>query len=101
MIEAADLPPGDWIALEVKGDSMDRISPPESVIFVNRSERRLVPNACYIIQDGEGGATYKRYRQSPVRFEPVSTNSAHEAIYPDGDNMPIIFGRVYRSMINM
>lgn len=90
---------GDWIALNVIGDSMDRISPPESVIFVDRKDKYLVPNACYVIADDEGNATYKRYRSGPMRFEPVSTNPAHEPIFPDND--PIIVGRVRRSVINM
>jgi len=100
-IEVPGLPDGDWFILQVEGDSMDRISPPESLIVVNRKDKRLVPNACYIIQDGNGGATYKRYRQGPVRFEPVSTNPIHEAIFPDNDNMPIIFGRVRRTMLEL
>lgn len=99
-IAVPDLDPkGDWIALEVQGDSMDRISPPESIIIVNRKDRKLVPNACYVIGDGEGGATYKRFRSSPMRFEPVSTNPDHEPIFPD--NTPKIVGRVRLSILRM
>lgn len=99
-IRVADLPvSGDWIALKVSGDSMDRISPPDSIIFVDRSDRNLVPNGCYVISDVEGNATYKRYRSSPVRFEPVSSNPRHEPIFPDND--PIVVGRVRRSILNM
>lgn len=56
---------GNWIALKVKGDSMDRISPPDSIVFVNLKDRRLVSNACYVIQDADGGSAYKRYRAGP------------------------------------
>lgn len=99
-IRVVDLPvSGDWIALKVIGDSMDRISPPDSIIFVDRSDRNLVPNGCYVISDVEGNATYKRYRSGPMRFEPVSTNPQHEPIFPDND--PIVVGRVRRSTINM
>lgn len=97
---AADLPPGDWIALRVDGTSMDRISPPESVIFVDRKDIKLVSNACYVIDDGEGNATYKRYRPGPPpRFEPVSTDPGHEPIF--FDNEPRIVGRVRRTVLNM
>lgn len=95
----SDLPPGDWIALEVNGDSMDRISPPGSIIFVNRRETSLIPNACYVLMSEEGEATYKRYRPAPDRFEPVSINTEHEPLYPEG---PIkIIGRVRRSVLPM
>jgi SOS-response transcriptional repressor LexA len=98
--DAADLDPkGRWIALRVEGDSMDRISPPGSLIFVNMKDRRLVPNACYIITNGDGEATYKRFRANPPRFEPVSTNPAHEPIFPDGE--PAVLGRVRRSVLEM
>lgn len=98
-IHVPDLPKGDWIALRVQGDSMDRISPPESVIVVNRKDRKLVANACYVIADEEGNATYKRFRPSPMRFEPVSTNPDHEPIFPD--NEPRIVGRVRLSILKM
>lgn len=98
-ITVGQLPVGDWIALEVDGDSMDRISPPESIIIVNRADKRLVANACYVIADESGQATYKRYRPNPDRFEPVSTNSSHEPIFPQ--QMPPVIGRVRVSMIKM
>lgn len=97
-IEITGLPPGDWFALTVTGTSMDRISPPDSIIFVNRKDRQLVANACYIIDDGEGNATYKRYRPNPMRFEPVSTEQ-HDTLFPDND--PTVIGRVGLSMIRM
>lgn len=92
-------PEGDWIALKVEGDSMDRISPPDSIIFVDRADKVLVPNACYVIANGDGEATYKRFRSNPMRFEPVSTNPAHEPIYPARE--PLIVGRVKKSTIQM
>lgn len=95
----ADLGPGDWIALDVVGDSMDRISPPGSQIAVNRRDTRLVPNGCYVIALEGGEATYKRFRPNPDRFEPVSTNPSHDAIFPEG---PIrIVGRVRKTLLNM
>lgn len=94
------LPKGDWFALKVEGDSMDRISPPGSVIVVNRRDKALVNNACYIIADSETGeATYKRFRSNPPRWEPVSVNPAREPLFPDND--PVIIGRVKRSILEM
>ena len=99
-LTVSDLPKGDWIALRVEGTSMDRISPPESIIFVDRNDKKLVSNALYVIDDGEGNATYKRFRPGPPqRFEPVSTDIGHEPIY--FDNEPNVIGRVRRSVLNM
>jgi transcriptional regulator with XRE-family HTH domain len=99
-IRMYDLDPrGEWIALRVEGDSMDRISPPGSLILVDLTDKALVPNACYIITDSDNQATYKRFRSNPSRFEPVSTNPSHDPIYPDGE--PAVIGRVRRSLIDM
>lgn len=99
-IEVAGLRGGEYYALEVIGDSMDRISPEGSTIIVDRKDQRLVHNACYVVLDGDGGSTYKRYRQSPMRFEPVSTNVKHEPIYPETD-VPAVFGRVVMTILPM
>lgn len=99
-IQMPDLDPrGNWIALKVEGDSMDRISPPGSLIFVDLDDRELIPNGCYVIADSDNHVTYKRFRSNPPRFEPVSTNLALQPIYPDGD--PTVIGRVRRSLIDM
>ncbi|WP_300396360.1 LexA family transcriptional regulator [Henriciella sp.] len=92
---------GEWIALRVQGDSMDRISPPESVIFVNLREKALVPNACYVIADEDGNATYKRFRPDPERFEPVSVNDAHQPIFVREGQSPSVLGRVRKSILSM
>lgn len=92
---------GKWVALRVEGDSMDRISPPDSIIFVNLKERDLVPNACYVIADQYGAATYKRFRPSPDRFEPVSVNDRHQPIFIGEGYSPIVLGRVRKSLLDM
>lgn len=99
IVEIAGLPDGEWFALTVEGDSMNRISPPGSIIAVNRRDRRLIPNGCYIIQNEEGEVTYKRYRPAPERFEPVSTNDDHPSLFPSGAIK--VIGRVRRSILDM
>ncbi len=98
-IEATGLPPGDWFALTVQGDSMDKISPPGSIIFVDRRDKKLVPNACYVIANEQGEATYKRYRSNPDRFQAVSNNTDYHDIFPDGAVR--VIGRVKRSILEM
>lgn len=98
-VYAADLPDGDWIAMRVTGSSMDRISPPDSVIFVNRRDKRLVPNACYVIEDEDEGVAYKRFRPDPMRFEPVTFTEGHKTIFPE--NEPKILGRVRKTVLDL
>lgn len=91
---------GDWIALRVQGDSMDRLSPPDSIIFVNRKDRRLVANACYVIADEDGSTSYKRYRP-PNEWAPVSTNPEHRSVKLQPGREPVIIGRVRKSLLSM
>lgn len=95
----AALPPGDWIAFRVEGESMDRISPPGSIIFVDRGDKRLVTGAFYVIDDGSGLSTYKRFQANPMRFEPVSKNKELAAYFPD--NEPTIIGRVKLTTLDL
>lgn len=101
-LTASSLPEnGEWVAFVVEGDSMDRISPPDSVILINRKDKKLVPNGCYVIADKEGNSSYKRYRPKPARFEPVSTNPNHETIFPTADSEITVLGRVRRTILEM
>lgn len=96
LIAVPELPQGQWIALEVQGDSMDRVSPAGSVIFVNCADTNLVNGRFYVISDEKDhGTTYKRYRSNPDRFVPFSTNPDHEPIYPE--NGFRVIGRVWRT----
>lgn len=99
-IQAADLPPGRYIALRVEGDSMNKIAVDQSLILVRVTDRALVDRGFYIFQ-GPDGATFKRYRdrEGPVRIEPYSTNDSHPIIYPTAEVEPI--GRVFRVITDL
>ena len=96
---AIDLPEGEWICLEVEGNSMNKISPPGSIIFVNLRDKRLVPNGLYVVADETGAATYKRYRPNdkppfqPASYEDVPPPEFHGAVH--------VVGRVRRSVIEV
>lgn len=97
---AADLPKGDWIALEVKGDSMDRVAPDGATIFVNRADDKLVDNAFYVFSTPAGEVTFKRYRAGArPRLQPFSTNPDHETIHVT-EEMHVI-GRVGRVITDL
>ncbi len=98
-VSASDLPEGDWIALRVDGPSMNKISPPDSIILVNRADKRLVTNGCYVIADETGQATYKRYR--PNDDPPFQPASYKDIPAPKLEGAITIIGRVKRSIIDM
>ena len=99
-ITAADLPPGDYFATEVRGDSMDRWSPEGSIILVNVADRRLISGKAYVFSV-RGETTYKVYQREPVvRLEPYSTNPSNRTIFPT-DNDWVVVGRVARSYIDL
>lgn len=98
-IAVSRLHPSRWIALRVDGPSMNKISPPDSLIFVDLNDKRLVSNACYVISDETGAATYKRYRPND---EPPFQPASYENISPPKlEGAITIIGRVKRSMIDM
>lgn len=97
-IPMAGLEPGEWFALRVQGDSMDRVAPDNSLILVNRSDRALVSRKFYVFGN-RGEATFKRYVDQPPRLEPFSTNPTHESIFPK-QNLQVI-GRVRRVIIDL
>lgn len=98
-IYAADLPPGRWIALRVDGTSMNKISPPESIVIVNLDDTRLVPNRCYVVADEAGAATYKAYDpKADPPFQPRSYLPTHP---PQLVGAVRVIGRVYRTMLDM
>lgn len=99
-IVAVDLPKGKWIALRVKGDSMDRLAPDGAVIFVDRSDDRLKEDHFYVFSVGTGAATFKRYRGGKsIRLQPYSNNPDHETI-PAPDDLRVV-GRVRRVVTDL
>jgi SOS-response transcriptional repressor LexA len=92
-IEISGLPAGDYFATRVLGDSMDRFSPPGSLILVNRAETELRRGRRYIFSL-RGDTTYKRWETDPDRLVPESTNPSHEPIFPKSDRDWSVIGRV-------
>jgi len=100
-VTADGLGAGKWFATDVHGDSMDRVSPEGSRIFVNSSDKKLVRGGYYIFSM-RGETTYKRYYDDPVeRLEPYSTNPVNRAIFPTRAHPWVVVGRVYRSVIDL
>lgn len=87
--------PRDLFALRVNGDSMNRVAKHGSIIVVDRSQRELFDGKAYICADENYDTTFKRYRETPPRLEPDSTES-HDTIF-ELNNWEVI-GRVVLSI---
>lgn len=96
----ADLGPGQWIALKVKGDSMNLVAPENSIIFVNVADKHLVEDRFYVFTTQDGDSTFKRYRGGrQPRLQPYSTNPDHETI-PATEEI-LVVGRVRRTILDL
>jgi len=102
LLAFADLGRGDFFALTVDGDSMDRWSPDGSIIVVNQADRTLVSGKAYVISQ-RGEATFKMWRPDPPRFAPYSTNPSHEPIFvkSKADAEKLVVGRVKRTVLDL
>ena len=95
-VPIANLPRGDWMALEVQGDSMNRIAPEGSIIVLNRADDVLISDRFYVFALDDGSTTFKQYRREPrPNLRPYSTNLDHMAI-PVQDGEFYVVGRVRR-----
>lgn len=80
-------------AVEVKGDSMNKLIEDGGWIVVDPDDHVLKAGKSYLIQNEEDGVTVKRYQSKPARFEPVSDNPEHRA-FEVNDVRYHILGRV-------
>ena len=86
---------GDFIALVVRGDSMDRIAPEGAHIIIDRCDTDLVARDFYVCStDDHARATFKRFVPDPDRLAPFSTNLEHEPIMLS--RPPRVLGRLTR-----
>lgn len=100
LLAFADLGRGDFFALKVVGDSMDRLSPDNSVIVINRDDRLLVPDKPYVFAR-RGETTYKLWQPDPPHLAPFSTNPSHRPIFVKGKKEFEVIGRVKRTVLDL
>lgn len=80
-------------AVEVKGDSMDKIIPDGGYAIVDPDQSQLYNDKVYLIENADHDAQVKLYRSNPARFEPASSNHLHQILYVGEDSVRVI-GRV-------
>jgi SOS-response transcriptional repressor LexA len=101
LLAFSDLGSGDFFALRVEGDSMDRISPEGSIIIVDRSDQTLVRGKPYVFSL-RGDTTYKLWETGEVDYlRPNSTNGGNAPIFPKKDEDLAVVGRVRRTMLDL
>jgi SOS-response transcriptional repressor LexA len=101
LLAFADLGRGDFIALRVQGDSMDRISPDGSTVVINRDDKTLVAGKPYVFSL-RGETTYKLWQpDTPPYLQPYSTNPMHKLIFVPRKRDFAVVGRVKRTSLDL
>lgn len=90
----------DAFVVQVEGDSMDLVAKEGDGIIVDPRDLDLMHGRYYIIRNGEGETTFKRYMDNPARLEPCSTNPLHEPIYPGRDSFTVV-GRARKRVADL
>lgn len=85
--------PKHVFAVQVEGDSMDKVAAPGTNIVVDPKDRDLRHGKYYVVRNGDGEITFKQFFSEPARLEPASTNPEHKPIMLGSDFVEII-GRV-------
>lgn len=84
---------GDAFAVEVSGDSMDKLIQDGGHIIVDPRQKELRNGKVYLIQNADDEATVKAYFSNPPRFEPMSNNTDHKG-WAVSDRDFIVLGRI-------
>jgi len=83
--------------IEVNGDSMDLLIEDGGLILVDAGQKELAPGGVYLIANSDGEATVKRYRRDPARFEPCSSNPAHQPFLVSDDDFSVLGKVIWKS----
>lgn len=83
--------------IEVNGDSMDLLIEDGGLILVDAGQKELAAGGVYLIANSGGEATVKRYRRDPARFEPCSSNPAHQPFLVSDDDFSVLGKVIWKS----
>lgn len=90
----------DAFVVIVEGDSMDLVAQPGDGIIVDPNDRDLLAGRFYIIRNGDGDTTFKRYMENPARLEPCSNNPEHPTVYPGREEFTVV-GRARKRVADL
>lgn len=80
-------------ALRPNGDSMNLLIPEYGYALVDPDQIDLIDGKVYVVVNGNSESTAKRYRASPARLVPCSTNDTHSEIVIGSEPFTVV-GRV-------
>ena len=83
----------DAFAVEVIGDSMDKLIQDGGHIIVDPRQKELRDGKVYLIQNADNETTVKAYYSKPPRFEPMSHNGEHKG-WEVSERDFIVLGRI-------
>jgi repressor LexA len=92
-----NLPKGVF-ALEVDGESMNKIAPFGCDVIVDPNDKQLFSGDLYVLSNEAGEFTFKRFLQDPARLVPLSSDPSHKEISLGSEPINII-GRVVSVLI--
>lgn len=101
LLAFADLGRGEFFALRVEGDSMDRYSPEGSIIVVRKDDRTLLNGKCYVFSI-RGQTTYKTWQGGDTpHLAPYSTNPSNKPVFFKRKSDLEVIGRVKRTLLDL
>lgn len=80
-------------ALKPLGDSANKIVAEDGYAVIDPDQRELMDGKVYAFRNEHGETTLKRYRESPSRLEPCSTNPEHQPMLLGSEPL-VVIGRV-------
>lgn len=92
------LPKGVF-ALHVDGESMNKLAPYGCDVIVDPDDKSLFANDLYVVGNGQGEVTFKRFVPDPARLVPMSDDPTHTDI-PLGAEPINIIGRVVSVLLS-
>jgi len=97
-IEVTSSVPKGAFALEVDGESMNKIAPFGADVVINPNDKSLFSGDLYVLGNDLGDVTFKQYLENPARLVPLSSDKSHKVIHIGGEPISIV-GRVVSVVI--